>query len=164
MQRVVDVEAGEIGDDMIGDGVGRAFQFDAVADDVEHAAPANARRSRLVDEMHRHLDRDRRSGDEPQEIDVQRPVGDRIDLEVARQRADGLAVDGDFRHRGHEAAGMDLEVELAEGEGDRNRGFFAAIDDGRDHALTTDCAGGPLAHLVADRRRELVTGAHRTTP
>ena len=40
VERVVDVEAGQVGDDLVRDGVRRAEQLDPVADDVEHAATA----------------------------------------------------------------------------------------------------------------------------
>ena len=130
---------------------------DPVAHDVEHAAAADAGRGALVDELHRHLDREPRAGDDAQEIDVQRPVADRVELIVARDRADLLAGDVDRGDGGEEAAAVDLEIHVAVGKIDRHRGLLAAIDDGRDHTLTTDGAGGPLAHLFANRRRELVS-------
>jgi hypothetical protein len=149
---------------MAGDRLRRAIHLDAVADDVEDAATADAGGVGLVDELDRHLDLDHRAFDDPQEVDMERALAHRVELEVARQRPDLLAVDADLGDRGQEPAAMDLEIDLAVGEVDGDRGFFAAIDDGGYHALTTDCPGGPLAHLFADRRRELVTGAHRTTP
>ena len=62
VQRVGDVEAGEIGDDLLRNVVDRRDHRDAVADDVEHAAAADAGRLALVDELHRHLDGDGRAG------------------------------------------------------------------------------------------------------
>ena len=164
VERIVDVEAGQVGDDPVRDGVRRAEQLHPVADDVEHAATADTGRVGLVDELDRHLDLDPRSGDDAQEVDMQRPVADRIELEVAGQRADRLAVDLDLGHGGEESAGVNLEEDVAVGKVDSHRRLLAAVDDCGDLALATDCSGGPLAHLFADRRRELVAGAHRTTP
>ena len=164
VERVVDVEAGQVDQDLLRDRVGQALDRNPVADDVEHAAAADARRGALVDELDGHVDRQARAFDDAQEIDVQRPVADRVELIVARDGADLLAGDVDRRDGREEAAAVDLEIHVAVGEIDRYRGLLAAIDDGRDQTLTTDGTGGPLAHLFANRRRELVTSAHRTTP
>ena len=48
---------------------------------------------------------------------------------------------------------MNLEIDGAGIEIDRKGRFVAAIDDGGNLALTTYRAGGPLAHLLANRRR-----------
>ena len=164
VQRVGDVEAGQVGDDPVGNGIRRADHRDAVADDVEHAAATDAWRGAFIDELHRHLDRDRRAGDDAQEVDVDRSLVHRIELEIAGDGADLLAGDIDRGDGRQKAAAVNLEEQLAAGQIDRDRRLLAAIDDGGDHALTTDCSGGPLAHLFADRRRELVGLAHRTTP
>ena len=103
-------------------------------------------------------------GDDAEEVDMDRLVAHRVELEVAGDRPDLLAGDVDRGDRGEEAAAMELEEQLAVGKVDRQRGLLAAIDHGGNQALTTDCSGGPLAHLFADRRRELVSLAHRTTP
>ena len=52
---------------------------------------------------------------------MQRPVADRIELEVARERADRLAVDLDLGHGGEETAGVNLEEDVAVGKVDSHR-------------------------------------------
>ena len=68
----------------------------AVAHDVEDAAAAQPRRLLLVDEDDRHRDGDLRPRPDPQEIDVQRRVGHRVVLHLARQCAVRRAVDADL--------------------------------------------------------------------
>jgi hypothetical protein len=156
VQRVVDVEAGEVGDDRARDGVGRAAHIDRMAHDVEHAAALDARRGAFIDEMHRNVDRQARAFDDAQEIDMDRTVADRVELEVARDGADLLAIDVDRGKGGEEATAMDPEVNVLAGKRDRDRGLLAAVDHGRNLTITTRRSGGPLAHLSANRRRELV--------
>ena len=71
------------------------------------------------------------------EIDVDGALADRVELVVARDGADLLAGDVDRGDRGEETATVNLEVDLAVGKRDRDRGFLAAIDYGGNHALTT---------------------------
>src|SRR4029079_3640278 len=94
---------------------------------------------------------------------VERLVADRIEPEVARDGAHPLARDVDGGGARVGTAAVDLQENILARKTDRNRGFVAAIDDGGDHVLTTNRAGGPLAHLLADRRRELVS-SDRTPP
>ena len=58
VDRIADVEAGDVDRDLVGDLVGVADQFELVADDVEHAAALEAGRGLFVDEAHRHVDVD----------------------------------------------------------------------------------------------------------
>ena len=59
----------------------------------------------LVDEADRHRDMDLGLLGDAQEIDMQRPVGDRVELDVLGQGADGRAAGVDHHHRIHEVAG-----------------------------------------------------------
>ena len=87
VERIADVEAGEADLDLLGN-LGRvADQLELVADRVEHAAALEARRLLLVDEVDRHRDGDLGVLGDAQEIDMQRPVGDRVELDVLGQGA-----------------------------------------------------------------------------
>ena len=73
-------------------GVRRTQQLDLAPDDVEHAAALETARDGLVDEHHRHGDGDYGAAAHAHEVDVQRLVGDRVQLHLARQHADCLPV------------------------------------------------------------------------
>jgi hypothetical protein len=91
VQRIADVHAGQADPDLFRN-LGRvADQLELVADRVEHAAALDADRFVVVDEADRNADRDRGMFGDAQEIDVQRPVGDRVELDVLRQRPDRRA-------------------------------------------------------------------------
>src|SRR3954447_11848299 len=150
VQRVADVEAGEGGHELARDRVGRADQLDLAADDVQHAAAAQARAAVLVDEADRHREGQRGALGGTQEVDVQRVVGHRVELRLARQHADGAVAEVEVEHRVEEArVGADRELHLLEREGDRERLLAAAVDDRRHLAGATQRAGGPLAEVVA---------------
>ena len=61
--------------------------------------------------MQGHADADGRAFAEPHEIDMQREVSDRIEMEVARNHAVLLALEIDVVNRGQEAAGQDALAE-----------------------------------------------------
>ena len=73
----------------------------------KHAAALQAGRQRLVDEAHRHVDADARAGADALEVDVDRHVLDRIELHLARDDADLLAVDVEIEHGRQEPAAAD---------------------------------------------------------
>ena len=58
VDRIADIEAGDVDLDLVGDLVRVADQLELVADDVEHAAALEAGELFLVDEHHRHGDVD----------------------------------------------------------------------------------------------------------
>ena len=64
-----------------------ADDLDIVAHDVQDAAALQARRKRLIDEAHRNLDADEAVLADAQEVDVDRLILDRVDLQVARDDA-----------------------------------------------------------------------------
>ena len=104
--------------------------------------------------------RTRDPGIKPEKIDMDRPVGDDVELIVARQNALLAAIDLKLEDRGEEVAGVDELVDVL--VVDRNRlGFHAAaIDDGGNAAFATNGAGGPLACPAARHGRELLDRCH----
>ena len=93
----------------IGSGIasGLHMHVDGVGDDVDGAAALHARRLVGIDRMHRNGDADHRALAEPHEVDMQRVVAHRIELEVARDHAVLLAVELEVVDRGQEPAGID---------------------------------------------------------
>ena len=87
MHRIIDLQSGEIGDDRFGNVIGRNPHFNRVTDDVQAAALLDAGADVLVEEMHRHLDAQTCSRLQPQEIDMERLILDRIELVIARNDA-----------------------------------------------------------------------------
>ena len=83
-------------------------------------------------------------------------IAHRIELIVFRQDLDLLAVDVDRGDRRHEAAGMDLEVNVLVGKGDGQGGLLVAIDDGRHFTVAPNLPGGPLTDPFARLGLELV--------
>ena len=101
----------------VGDGVDRADQLDAVAHDVEDAAAAQPERLLLVDEDDRHGDRDPGGRADAHEVDMQRLVGRRVELHVARQGALHRAVDREIDEGREEAAPGDRSRQLCAARG-----------------------------------------------
>ena len=92
-----------------------ALDFDLVADDVQHAAALQARRLLGVDELDRHGDGDPRFLADAQEVHVDRNVGDRVELNVARQHVVGRFTDLDVEQVGEEARRAQDAFELQTG-------------------------------------------------
>ncbi len=89
-------------------------------DDVERAAALDARRRFLIDEVDRHLHADLRACDEALEIHMHRRVLDHVELVVARNGADLLALDIDLENGGEEMTRIDQRVRflVVERDGD----------------------------------------------
>ena len=158
--RVADLETRDVDVDRFRDRVRRAHHLDVVGDDVDGAAALHA--GRLVDVHHVHRDAhaDRRTLAEAEEVDMDRIVAHRVDLEVARNGAVLLAVDLDVADADEEAARMDAVLELVEIERDRDRGLVVAVDHARHAAFTTHGPGGPLACPRTRRRLQFIDGRH----
>ena len=122
----------------------------------KHAAALDAGRLVLVDEVHGHLDVDLGVLADPQEIDMDGEVADRIELVVLRQDLDLVAVDVDRGERGQEPAAVDLVVDVLVGQGDRQGRLLVAVDDCRDFAVAPNFPGGPLTDPFARLGLELV--------
>ena len=87
VDRIADLEPGQVDLDLVGD-LGRvADQLEVVADDVEHAAALDAGRRFLVGEHDRHVDVDLAMFADAQEIDVDRAARHRVELDVLGERA-----------------------------------------------------------------------------
>jgi hypothetical protein len=80
-----------------------------------------------------------------------------LELHVARNGADGLAVDFKVDEARKEAAGLDMGFDVAVFEGEELRLLLVAIDDTGNEAFAANCAGGPLAcpGLSPPRARDL---------
>ena len=77
-----------------------------MAHDIERAAPFDARRFKIVDKLHRNVERQPRTGDNAHEIDMAGLVADRIELKIARDNPQLLAADIYCRQRREEAAAV----------------------------------------------------------
>ncbi len=97
-----------------------------------------------------------------QEVDVQRPVVDRVERDVLGQGADGLAADLDHHDRVHEVAGAELAAQFLLLDVDRQGFFLAAINDGGYPAFATQCTGGSLASPIARFGGQGQSFAHHT--
>ncbi|TPV97410.1 MAG: hypothetical protein USCAAHI_03176 [Beijerinckiaceae bacterium] len=110
MHRIMDLQGREIGDDRLGDGIGRNPHFDRVTHNVQAAAPFDARADILIDEMHRHLHTQARARLEAQEIGMQRLILDVIKLVIARNDALLHAANVKLEDRRQEVPGVDQLV------------------------------------------------------
>ena len=160
MHRIMEIEAGEIDRDRLRDCVGRGHDLDRVQHQIERAALLQARRGLAVDDMDRHADPHPRSGRQTQEVDMHRPVGDDVELAVARQHALLASLQLEFENGGQEMPGENVPVDFLEVDRDRLGLQTAAIDDGGNAAFATNGAGGPLACPAARHGRELFDRCH----
>ena len=131
-----------------------------MADDVQHAATLQTRRLLFVDEVDRHLDLDLHVLRDAQEVDMDGAVGHRMLLQLARQDAMRLAVDGDFIQVGEETRAAQLALQFLRIEIDHQRRLIITIDHSRYIAVTTGSAGGPLTGPFAQRRVDLQHVCH----
>ena len=82
----IEIEARQIGAELLRDAVRIAIHLDRVADDVQHATALEAGTEALVLEMHRHRHADLLAGCQTLEIHVLRRIRYRMKLHVADQR------------------------------------------------------------------------------
>ena len=160
MHRIVEIETGQIDGDRIGNGVGRGPELNRVQHEIDRAALLDAGRKFLVLDVNRGGDAHARSGLEAQKIDMQRLVGDDIELIIARQNALFLARNVEFENRREKMPGVDQLVDFLIINRDRLRRLAAAIDYTRYAALATNRTGGPLAAPTARHGRELLDRRH----
>ena len=130
MDAVADLISGHIRHEKFGDRFERAHQLDFVTDDVEHAAALQAFALLLALEADLHPDRERRACDVADEVDMDRRIADWIDLNVAGQNANHVAVDLEVVEAGKEAPPTDLALQHVVFERDGQRVRAAAVDDG----------------------------------
>ena len=115
--------------------------------------------SRFCD-VHRNADAHAGARGQPQEVDMHRPVGDDVELVVAREHALLAAVHFELEDGGQEMPGVNELVDVLEVDRDRFGLHAAAIDDGGNAAFATNGAGGPLAYPAARHGRELLDRCH----
>src|SRR5690606_9278107 len=140
--------------------VGFAYQFQLVANHVEHAALLEAGAGFLVGEHDRHCDLDLRILGETQEIDMDRTVADRMERNILGQGADLLATDVDHDDRVHEVAHAELARQLLGFHVNRGGFFLAAVNHSGDAAFATQCTGGSLASPIARLSHKRQSVAH----
>ena len=122
-----------------------AVQLELVLDDVENAAALEAGRGFLVIETHRHVDRDLGVLADAQEVDVDRPARNRVEVDRLGQRAVRLAGDVDHHDRVHEVAGRKHLAQKLLFDVNRKRLFLLAVNHGRHPAIAAQCSRGSLA-------------------
>ncbi len=118
MQRVADLQAADVGLDILRDVIDRAFQIDGVGNDVDGAAALDAGRGLRVHDVQGNADADGGAFAEPHEIDMDRKITHRIEMEVARNHAVLLALEIDVVNRGEEPPRQDALAQV--GIVDRN--------------------------------------------
>src|SRR3984885_12214413 len=160
MHRIVEIHAGEIDSDRFRNVVGGRHDLDRMQHQIDRAALFQSGRSFAIGHMHGDADAHPRSRRKPQKIDMNRPVGDDVELIVARQNPLLAPFDFELEDRGQEVSREDELVDVL--EIDRNRLGFdaAAIDDGWNTAFATNGAGGPLACPATRHGRELLDRCH----
>ena len=164
VNRIVEIEAREIDGDRLGNGVRRREQFDRMHHQIDRAALLDARRGLAIDHVDGHGDTDARTRTQAQEIDVDRLVGDDVELKVARQHPLLAVADFEFENRRQELAGVNELVQLPEIDRNRLGLLAAAVNDAWNAAFATNGAGGPLACPAARHDRELLDRCHVTFP
>ncbi len=160
MLRVIDLEAGHVDVERLGNGVRRTAHVERMGDDVDGTAALDSRRLVGIDDVDRDAHPDRRALSEAHEIDMDRQVTHGIELEVARDHPVLLAVDLDVVDAGQEPAGEDALAQFGIVEGDGERRLVATVDDAGHAALATNGPGGPLAGPWAHRRLDVLGGRH----
>ena len=161
MQRVADFQPADIGLDVLRNVVDRAFEVDVVGDDVDGAAALHARRGIAVHHMQGNADADGGAFAEPHEVDMQREVAHRIEMEVARNHAVLLALEIDVVNRGQEPAGQNALAQFGIVDRDGHGGLVVTIDHSGNSPGATLCPGGPLAALRTRGRLQFTDGRHR---
>ena len=97
---------------------------------------------------------------QPHEIDMNGPVGYRIDLDIARQNALLLAADFEHDERRVQAPGGVELLEAPQFHLHRLGFALAAIEDARDEALLPQLIGGAFALFLARLGAQLLDGTH----
>ena len=128
--------------------------------EVDRAALLDAGRGFAVLDVDRNADPHARARDEAQEVDMNRPVGDDVELVVAREHALLAPVHLQFEDGRQEVPGVDELVDVLEVDRDGLGLQTAAIDDGGNAAFATNGAGGPLACPATRHGRELLDRCH----
>ena len=156
--------AGEVGLDVGWDIGGGAHQVYLVPDHVHHAAAAQSLAFFLVDESNRYGDGQPRGGAHALEVDVQRHVGHRVELYLARQDPMAFAVDLDLQKRGEKARLYDLLIQSMRIERDRRRLLVVAVNYPGHAAGASRCPRTALADPLPGLGQHRCAITHRSTP
>ena len=160
MQRVADLQTADIGVDILRNVIDRAFQVYGVGNDVDGAAALHARRTFRVHDMQGNADPDGGAFAEPHEIDMERKIAHRIELEVARNHAVLVALEIDVVNRGEKPPRQNALTQLGIVDRDSERGLVVAIDHSGHSAGATLCPCGPLAACRTRGRLQFLDGRH----
>src|SRR5262249_12151602 len=98
-----------------------------------------------LDDVQRHADADGGAFAEPHEVDVDRKILHRIEMEVARNHAVLLALEIDVEQCGEESARQNTLAPFAVVYQYRHLGLVVAIDHSGPFPGATLCPCGPLA-------------------
>src|SRR5579863_3009358 len=158
MERVADLKARDVGFDVLRDVVDLALQVDGVRHDVDGAATLHAGRSFGLQDAEGNADADRRAFTKPHEIDVNREITHRIEMEVARNHAVLLALEINVVNRGQEPACENTLAQFAVVDRNGHGGLVVAIDHSGYSPGATLGPGGPLAALRTRRRLQFLDG------
>ena len=104
MDRLADINAGQIDVDAGWDRVWRNHHFNRMLHEVDRATALDPGRSDLVDNMDRHFHLDFLASRQTEKVDMQGLIADRIELVVARNNADFLTIDIDLENGRQEMA------------------------------------------------------------
>jgi len=102
----------------------------------------------------RHFQGDAGTGADAQEIDMQREVAHWVELVVAGDHLERLALDLDFDDVAEETAGIDFQLGFLVRNRDGEGGLLVAVDDSGNKTLAAQFARGALANPFACRRLE----------
>src|SRR6202035_1601011 len=105
-------------------------------------------------------DADGRAFAEPHEIDMDRKIAHRIEMEVARNYAVLLALQIEVVNRGEEPAGQDALAQLGIIDRNGDGGLVVAIDHSGHSPGATLCPCGPLAACRTCGRLQFLDGRH----
>ena len=149
VDRIADLQPVERDVDFVRDVRRVADQLELVLDDVEHAAALEARRLVFIVEAHGHRDVNLGVLADAQEIDVDRPARDRVEVDRLRQGPVRLALEVDHHDRVHEVAGREHLGQKLLLDMDREGLFLFAVNHGGYPSIAAQCSGGSLASPVA---------------
>jgi len=164
VDRVTDLEAGQVDFEDFRNRIGPGAQRDLVHDHVEHAAALDAGRGQLVAEAHGDLHGDDRVGPDAQEVEMQRLVRHRIDLHVARQDVEVRAIDGDLHAVIEVAFLVNLAFDRLRFDGDHHGRLLVAVDHGGNQSFATAGTGAPFAGPVPHLRDDFGRLCHFNSP
>ena len=151
MQRVADLQRGDVELHAVGDVLGQHFDFDFARHLVEHAAGV-AHTVGCSHEVHGDLERDLLVGLDLVEVHVDDVGAERMALDLADQRARFLAV---HRQLDERALRLDAGQRFLERERIHHQGLrraAVAVDDGRHLLLEAGLPRRALARLLPRRR------------